>query len=393
MDESSARPGHLKSVDPLWMAMSQYRRRRFKASISLCDQIINDNGPDVAALFLKTRAVTIESYVDDADFQDEEGAGEMVMDENATATMARPGTSLNARQHNRNGSVVDASSSLRPVSSSGRPLTGFVRPGSSRSSLQINGGSSGGPGTARSLENVLRPGTSRPATTLGREVRMSTASIELSGNQINTKRLNMQSIGKKPPLALAIAEHLLYLEANPKTTLELGAECSKVNGYVDWWWKYMIGKAYFKLGLFREAERQLKSSIENQSMVVTHLELMKVYLKLDVPKTALKFLYEASLVHPYEPRILLAIARIHDELGNHDEAAAFYKKALSLDAANVEAIACLAAHHYYISQPEVSLRYYRRLIQMVSLYICYIYIYMACVVYFPYYMHVILLLS
>ena len=37
---------------------------------------------------------------------------------------------------------------------------------------------------------------------------------------------------------------------------------------------------------------------------------------------------------------------------------------LSLDASNVEAIACLAAHHFYTDQPEIALRYFRRLLQM-----------------------------
>lgn len=37
---------------------------------------------------------------------------------------------------------------------------------------------------------------------------------------------------------------------------------------------------------------------------------------------------------------------------------------LLLDASNVEAIACLAADHFYSDQPELALRYYRRLLQV-----------------------------
>ena len=43
-------------------------------------------------------------------------------------------------------------------------------------------------------------------------------------------------------------------------------------------------------GLYREAERQFKSSLKEQDMVMTHLELCKVYLRLDIPQTALKHL-------------------------------------------------------------------------------------------------------
>jgi Tfp pilus assembly protein PilF len=37
---------------------------------------------------------------------------------------------------------------------------------------------------------------------------------------------------------------------------------------------------------------------------------------------------------------------------------------LQLEGCNIEAIACLAAHHFYSDQPEIALRYYRRLLQM-----------------------------
>ena len=46
-------------------------------------------------------------------------------------------------------------------------------------------------------------------------------------------------------------------------------------------------------GLYREAEKQLRSSLGNQEMLVTVLELVKVYLKLDLPNSALEVLTEA----------------------------------------------------------------------------------------------------
>lgn len=36
---------------------------------------------------------------------------------------------------------------------------------------------------------------------------------------------------------------------------------------------------------------------------------------------------------------------------------------LDLDPSHVESLACTAAHHFYSDQPEVALRYYRRLLQ------------------------------
>jgi hypothetical protein len=37
---------------------------------------------------------------------------------------------------------------------------------------------------------------------------------------------------------------------------------------------------------------------------------------------------------------------------------------LVLDASSTEAVACLAAEHFYSDQPEVAIRYYRRLLQV-----------------------------
>ncbi len=42
------------------------------------------------------------------------------------------------------------------------------------------------------------------------------------------------------------------------------------------------------------------------------------------------------------------------------QAVSFYKNVLFHDASNVEAIACLAAHHFYTDQPEIALRWGRR---------------------------------
>ena len=42
----------------------------------------------------------------------------------------------------------------------------------------------------------------------------------------------------------------------------------------------------------------------------------------------------------------------------------FPSQVLFFDSTSIEAIACLAAHHFYTDQPEIALRYYRRLLQV-----------------------------
>jgi tetratricopeptide repeat protein 8 len=80
-------------MDPLFGAHSLFRRRRFDECIDICSQLLDKNPYDQAAWFLKTRALTEQVYVDEVDM-DEEGLAEMLMDDNAIAQVARPGTSL-----------------------------------------------------------------------------------------------------------------------------------------------------------------------------------------------------------------------------------------------------------------------------------------------------------
>lgn len=58
------------------------------AYIKTCTDVMQQ-----AAWTLKTRALTEQVYVDEVEV-DEEGMAEMLMDDNAIATISRPGTSL-----------------------------------------------------------------------------------------------------------------------------------------------------------------------------------------------------------------------------------------------------------------------------------------------------------
>ena len=46
-------------------------------------------------------------------------------------------------------------------------------------------------------------------------------------------------------------------------------------------------------------------------------------------------------------------------LGELDESIAIYKRILTFQGNNIEAIACVATTFYYEDKPEVALRYYR----------------------------------
>lgn len=107
-----------------------------------------------------------------------------------------------------------------------------------------------------------------------------------------------------------LCDFLLYHDHNPRKALELAAEATMAvrhtrawhatrllvglvelilggllcvraapppqADFKDWWWKARLGKCYYQLGLYRDAERQFKSANKEQTMVVTTLELCKV---------------------------------------------------------------------------------------------------------------------
>mmetsp|Transcript_10665 Transcript_10665/g.27340 ORF Transcript_10665/g.27340 Transcript_10665/m.27340 type:complete len:516 (-) Transcript_10665:127-1674(-) len=347
-----------KGVNLVWLAQSRLRRRKYDECIDICTELLDKNPYDQGAWYLKARALSLKNWLDDTEME-EEGIAEVLLDDNAVASVARPGTSL-ARPLSSAGGPSQA---VRPMSSSGRPLTGFQRPGtSSRSASQ------GRLNTGR-VETAFqggRPGTSRPVTSSGRFVRLGTASMlsEASGPFINVDRLDLAKYAKRPMLARVLCDYILYHDHNPKKALELCAYATAKNDFQDWWWKARLGKCYYQLGLFREAERQFQSSIRDQNNVTTVLELCKVYIRLDQPNTALEAYLKASEEHRGDVSLVLGAARIHDALNDMEQGVQLYKKVLFYEASNVEAIACLASYHFYTDQPEIALRFYRRLLQI-----------------------------
>lgn len=89
-------------------------------------------------------------------------------------------------------------------------------------------------------------------------------------------------------------------------------------------------------------------------------------MKMDQPLKALEA-YEKSLKeHKTSVSLLLGMSRCHDSVNNFEEALSLYKRVTQLEPSNVEALACLANDHFYNDQPEIALRYYRRLLQVRS---------------------------
>jgi tetratricopeptide repeat protein 8 len=280
---------------------------------------------------------------------------DLLLDENTVASVPRPGTSLQRPTTSSSGPNL----ALRPVTRGGRPITGFMRPGSARPT------SSSGSIEAAIRSQTGRVGTSRPVTSAGRFLRLGTASLLGQGDQfIVSEKLDMKKQASRPSIAKALCDYLIYVEHNPKRALELCAEATVQTEYKDWWWKARLGKCYFQLGLFRDAQKQFESSLKIEDVIPTHVELAKVFLRLDQPNFAQSEYQKALDKHGEEETLQLAQARVHDLMNESEKSAGLYKAVLLLNPCNVEAIASLAAYNFYTDHPEVALRFYRRLLQL-----------------------------
>jgi len=98
--------------------------------------------------------------------------------------------------------------------------------------------------------------------------------------------------------------------------------------------------------------------------MLPYLHLSKVYLKIDQPKQAIDTYTRGLEKHPQAIELMIGIARVYEGLNDLEKSAKAYKQVLALDSSNVEGMASLASNYFYTDQPEVALRYYRRLLQV-----------------------------
>jgi len=67
-----------------------------------------------------------------------------------------------------------------------------------------------------------------------------------------------------------------------------------------------------RLSMYRDAERQFKSAINDQPMVDTYLYLAKVYVRLDQPLTAIEIYKQGLEKFPNELTLIVGQARIYE---------------------------------------------------------------------------------
>lgn len=71
----------------------------------------------------------------------------------------------------------------------------------------------------------------------------------------------------------AVADYIYTVDKNYKKLLEICSEATLHHNYEDWWWKYKLGRVYYKLTMLSEAEKQLLSSLKQNPFPNTILQL------------------------------------------------------------------------------------------------------------------------
>lgn len=129
---------------------------------------------------------------------------------------------------------------------------------------------------------------------------------------INLSRLNFSKYADTPSLAKPLFEYIFYHENDIRNGLQLASLATESCQFNDWWWKIQLGKCYYRLGLFRDAEKQYMSALKQHVNIDIYLYLTKIYIKLDQPLNAISKLKEANEKFAYETIVLQGIARIYE---------------------------------------------------------------------------------
>ncbi|KAJ8982886.1 hypothetical protein NQ317_004316 [Molorchus minor] len=331
-------------MDPMYLALSLFRRRRYDKCIDVCTGILDKQPLDQAAWCLKMRALTQRVYVDDID--GEEMPEDDILEDHAIATAPRPGTSLKVTEQPKT-NVLGS----RPRTATGRPLTGVARPGTQTR-----------PGSALDRLRTARPTTGQSA----RAIRLGTAVMlsQKDGPFIQVSRLNLSKYAKDPRLAKPLFEYLLFHEGDVRTALNLAVQATQHCEYKDWWWKVQLAKCYTSLNMLREAEQQLRSACKQQAHVENFIRLVRIYIRIDQPLSAVDVCTSGLELFPKDVSIMTELARLYETMNDTPSSIKYYRIIVTEDAMNTEAIACIGMYHFYNHQPELALRYYRRVLAM-----------------------------
>ncbi|CAH8446675.1 unnamed protein product [Schistosoma intercalatum] len=265
---------------------------------------------------------------------------------------------------NSKSATSSLSRAVRPSNLTSRPLTGVYNTNSTET-------------YKNSIETVIR-NTSRPITAHYNKCQRKRTTAQLSEEPVHISRLNLAKYTQNLEVACSLFEYLFYVAKEYREALNLtNLICSTNNKAsnqvskllynepveVNWWWYLQQARCLYCLGLKREAECSVSQSLELNPSIEAYTLQAFVAIQLDQPVRALG-IYDKGLERfPHDIDLLTGKARIYQKLSNASQSVALYKEITQIDDMNVESLASIAMHYFYEDEPEVSLKYYRRILQ------------------------------
>ncbi|CAG9135281.1 unnamed protein product [Plutella xylostella] len=324
--------------------LNLYRTKQYDA----CNQLLDTmQGTDNRMLeFIRMRVLTILAKVA-GDGYEEVGYGAQ-RDELVTTAVAktpRPGTTFNRPQAKTAGFTA---TTRAMATTSARRQTGTA--------------------SSRTLHTAAR--ASRAATATAGASRANTAAagvalgagavLPLTLTMLNTQDQLFHAAGK------TLFEYTFYCEGDVRKALEIAIQATKIDTHPDWWWDYSKAKCYNALGMHRTAEESLRQALKKNKHIAVYLRLVAMYVELNQPLSALEVCKQGLTIFHDDTALTLEQARIHDEMDNSALAVQDYRRVALEDPTNMEATAYIALFNFYNDQPEIALRYYRRLLATCS---------------------------
>ncbi|CAH8480156.1 unnamed protein product [Heterobilharzia americana] len=340
----------------------------------------------LACWLLNMKAVTEDLFADDEIYSEINLSDFAFCEQIASNVETSYFSSKNSRQP-----TSGLTQAVRPQKITNRPLTGVYN-------LECIEKSEG------SIAGIVS-GISRPITTYyKRGQRKGTSCLKSNSSKNNeplhVTRLDLEKYAQHSEIACSVFEYLFYIAKEYREALNLVnvvcnnttnntskshqqiiSEYLSVNGNserklnfmsqlsrnepadINWWWLLQKARCLYCLGLTREAEHPIKLSLELNPTVESFTLFAFIALRFDQPARALGIYDEGLQKFPCDTDLLTGKARIYQKLNDISQSVAVYKTISEIDNMNIESLASIAMYYFYEDQPEISLKYYRRILQ------------------------------
>ncbi|CAK1601069.1 unnamed protein product [Parnassius mnemosyne] len=311
-----------------------YRTKQYEECLQLCDKVLKDKS-DRMVEFIRMRAMTAQVKVAGNGYEEVDYLPyQESLTSTAVAKTPRPGTSFDKKI-----TTAHLTQANKRISATATLRTG------------VNA-------------HTARAHSAR--TALHTASRASRAATAIAGGPAHNAPISLRILSKDEknfiPAAKTLFEYVFYCEGDIRKAMDIAFQAQKADVTVDWWWNYSLARCYYTLGMYRQAEDSLRRALKQNKHICIYLRLIAMYVAINQPISALDVCKQGLSVFHENTSLLIEQARINEQMGNSAVAVKDYRMVALQDPSNMEAVANIAMYNFYNDQPEIAMRYYRRLL-------------------------------